>query len=1567
MAKPTALNRDTRPQEQPEGTYPFGKNGIQNELNQAVINEPGFQKMAAVIPYRYCGVIETDTKPVIFSTDNTNSAIGFFNPDTQLYEPIVDDNPSQRKNWPSDGSRIGFNLESYITGQAQRNYKAELVIAFTDKSLYPMYLNCDNPVINSANDLRLFPYFNPPVISPKQDSGGQLDAGAYYVTIGYEKNDGTSTPYSPLSPVVIITPGAIQGTTDKAISILLTNVDTNYDFVRVAVVSKKAGVITAVELADNVPITSSTLNLSYTGIESTVDVTLEEILIPPARYDRVGCIGQLNDALYIGDLHAEADLNDMQPYALSTKIEWVSSLISAITPPEDHKTGITRSMMHQEVYAVYIRYKLTRGGFTKWFITAGNVPLSADLATSTEATAGGETVATAKYKVEDTIPYFDAAAKTGGCGIWQNTTELYPDTADFDASAIGGPNLRNQKVLHHRMPSLRWCKAHLYTAEAEYGRTKLDMLGIRAVNVRIPAKYQGVISGYEIGYAKRSIGNMTVYGQSIMMHTMTNSFEVGQPSDVALLYTTGGNWRANIYHKADHNFDNNWELQFPRLDTMRFHAFDLLFNKPSITPNFISAQLKLSKNDMWTTGAYLEDGDGADKNDDSAEPQVFLVDYTTGSTPAQIGIGKQLRKIKNSLYLTGGADALNFINMHHEDCYAATLAGTDWQLNTSNSGLRVRGQGYTERGLGCPQFEEGYLVNLLAVKDDLYNTFYSQPLVSAGSAKLLADTTPFWCGDTFICDYTFHTYGRHETNDGWGAGKQGKKAIRRFICESASNIHQRYEIAGNVYSKWYPHNPVSAGGNPNVIGNPQLCYITNFDRSFDPNQFGYTKDFNALNDLISSEIYSPFREYITDFPYRIHRGGKLPKTSKPRSWRTFLPLDYYEMQKNMGKMKNLVGQDDRLIIHMENCLFQTQDKAKFTTDIIDVTLGTGEIFQFEPQPADGAKLGYGGTQHDLACVQTPAGYVFVDAQLGEIYLFKGQLMNLNPGLNAFLREYLKQSAVNVYLGNGITIGYDQKYKRLLLSVKNKQMPVYKVFQDTTDFWNNLVVGDIILYKGRFLQYGGLNDTSFDCPADPVIHVITWQAASPGCMLNGSGQNTGFIVYATRQRLTDGTLDGYSEANSVAGGLGPYFPPVKDTDTCPPPAATVTWKGADPVCQKGELTTAATVTNAGYCVAPSPLNVYGDFFTRIYKPGFSNTSIALITAPSSDVEAEMTTAVQWKNAAGNTTHGPCNRSGVWIDSDCNGTKDALTTGVQVTIPFAYNNGGPARTVYVGVMGDNEFTLKVNGATIAQTDGTRSLQNFHIFHIFPVTLLAGQTNYFNVVGVGDGSVNDSIGMIVYDNTAAQLEAATNDASLTILFNSISLVGTGIDVATCPTGYNLDNTGGIYICKKPGDNDGTVIYNTRCRLLNGVPDGFCEPNAADGNYVNSVVNTGICPLPVVDGLRCGSNVSESYNGSDFHAYDEQTILTADITADISVNWQVLDRPNRISIKRDGTQIMTTGWKGTAAYTGPWGTSLSQATSGTLTFTPDAGHIYTIVVEAGPADTANPSTDSYAYSITC
>ena len=289
-----------------------------------------------------------------------------------------------------------------------------------------------------------------------------------------------------------------------------------------------------------------------------------------------------------------------------------------------------------------------------------------------------------------------------------------------------------------------------------------------------------------------------------------------------------------------------------------------------------------------------------------------------------------------------------------------------------------------------------------------------------------------------------------------------------------------------------------------------------------------------------------------------------------------------------------------------------------------------------------------------------------------------------------------------------------------------------------------------------------------------------------------------IVFSTTDPA--GTLyEGFIKTDCGGGSIGVNFnwvTPCLCTDGTysPDPSGTI--------CDKTD-TISATITHSGYCLTSNLVGnaAYSNYGSRIYNPGFSEATIFLAAGTADTyIYGNMTSYSQWSNTVLSSTVGPMNREAVWIDSDCNGTKDALGAGVQTTISAQFNNVGGNRTIFIGVGGDNQFKVVVNGVVIVDTGTTSSVLQFKIWHIIPVNIVPG-VNYFNVVATGDGSVNDAIAMVVYDNTAAQILAATADAQLNIIFKSSSLNGTTFDVATCPTGYSLDSSGGSgsYVCTR------------------------------------------------------------------------------------------------------------------------------------------------------------------------
>mgnify|MGYP000740078664 FL=1 len=1004
--KPTkGLNKDLRPEEQPEGTYFYGKNGLQADRMGTVTNEPGFLKLIeSLVPFRFIinGILETDTsKVIVFSTDDTGSCVQLVDVETKDVDYEFIDTLHNYS--------LGFKANNYITGEVQRNHKGEIICSFTDKNTFPKYINFADPETSTLNSWNLFPQFEEPTIQKSVLPGGFIDVGSHYVALRYFKTDGTRTAFTKVTSAVIITTNDGTDVADKAIQIQISNQDLAYSLMEVAVISKVKGVTSAKTL-DKIPVTGGTYTVTYTGDNTVNDITVEEILTPQVNYDRCGTMTQLNDSLYIGDLHNDLDMLDLQPYANLVDMKWYSELLDLEAIPEEHITGRKKSLKHGEVYATYIRYR-ANGRFSPWYhIPASNMPLSME-ATSAPGSVGG--LAVPLFKVEDTVTAFDPTGKYGITGPYKNETEQYPNVDAFDSTALGGRDLRGANVLHHKMPSVKFCKENLYATETEYGSKKLDLLGLKAENITIPTKYQGIIDGYEIGYAKRTIQNMTVYSQGLLLHGSTNTAVTSTE-----FQSTGHNWNAQSHEVSQSN--------------LRFHGLDVLLNTPAIKPSHISTQLRLMVNTktMFTPWSYPTGGSASGAKGCS----VHKSDVFKDGTATALGTIDNINKIEEPRYVKVNSKVDDYNNQYMESCLQGKLSGTPIPF-----GAPVDIRPLTTGNATVPV--ETYLTELCDIKSDLYNSFYAQEIVSAGDTINIGNTQTVWGGDIFLSVYTFHTYGImddswnlvYDSNNKYAVpADRTRRIVHRVLCETVSNHYARYEELGNNYSKWFDNNTLDTSN-----GKDGNAYPLDFTSKLDPNQIKIVKGAEGINDFVVPHIYSPYRDYLTDFPYRVHRGGKLDRQNNQRSWRTFLALDYYECQKDKGFIINLEGMDDRLLIHHENALFATRDKAKLESGLLGVTIGSGDIFQLEPQEVQGSKLGYGGTQHDLACIRTPIGYIFPDSKQGELFLYNaGKLQKLNPGLNNFFREYLPTLGKNTFIGNGITIGWDHEYKRILTTVKS---------------------------------------------------------------------------------------------------------------------------------------------------------------------------------------------------------------------------------------------------------------------------------------------------------------------------------------------------------------------------------------------------------------------------------------------------------------------------------------------------------------------------------------------------
>jgi hypothetical protein len=228
----------------------------------------------------------------------------------------------------------------------------------------------------------------------------------------------------------------------------------------------------------------------------------------------------------------------------------------------------------------------------------------------------------------------------------------------------------------------------------------------------------------------------------------------------------------------------------------------------------------------------------------------------------------------------------------------------------------------------------------------------------------------------------------------------------------------------------------------------------------------------------------------------------------------------------------------------------------------------------------------------------------------------------------------------------------------------------------------------------------------------------------------------------------------------------------------------------------ELTIAATPPTGtpGTLVAQNFAS-YGTCGSYIYDPGYAVNG----TGPSTQISLSNPF---WKNggtcADNNTTDGPLNRSGLWANT----IMDNQEVGFGVCLDFTEDT-----TVYIGIGCDNYGIIQLDGAVVIQQDpvvlaieypSAGSLVCFRIWHIYPVLIPAGshilELIGFNVSGPA------ALGVEVYNNTAAEIAAATDYTGLNLIFSSKNYVGQPVQIGTGNVGYTCPATYALQTCSSP-----------------------------------------------------------------------------------------------------------------------------------------------------------------------
>lgn len=251
---------------------------------------------------------------------------------------------------------------------------------------------------------------------------------------------------------------------------------------------------------------------------------------------------------------------------------------------------------------------------------------------------------------------------------------------------------------------------------------------------------------------------------------------------------------------------------------------------------------------------------------------------------------------------------------------------------------------------------------------------------------------------------------------------------------------------------------------------------------------------------------------------------------------------------------------------------------------------------------------------------------------------------------------------------------------------------------------------------------------------------------------------------------------------------------------------------------GYKSTNAIVPSNPYPVENGSAVEYSVFGTKIYPVSINGSNIVYGWNNKGDEvipnTATLLSTSYWRNIAANTTDGPGNRHGIWANDGQTGSQDEP---LYKWIGFSkcIDNITVGKIYYVGLFADNQFRLMLNGSIILDTDQDGSLDGttltFKYWHIYPIYIPAGK-NTLELTALNEGQ-KAGFGCVIYDNTPAQLAAATSNNDLNIIFNSKLI--TTIDIVrdpsglletpgyTCPSGYNTYSP-----C-----NNGECLQNITC----------------------------------------------------------------------------------------------------------------------------------------------------------
>lgn len=490
-------------------------------------------------------------------------------------------------------------------------------------------------------------------------------------------------------------------------------------------------------------------------------------------------------------------------------------------------------------------------------------------------------------------------------------------------------------------------------------------------------------------------------------------------------YLRDGFWNISEEHSGTYFRVNNQDREESVFISLGNQMYNLSY--PSLYYSYDNTQYSNTSNEVTTRRNYDGIGRSSKLTGNTAVPYVSLKQYS----PSQYGT------IDNISWLPTGF--CGTLENSEENC--EVVLGGD--IFITRFALKRKFPYFTTTAFGLPPltpFKYSNYFNINGSDTTSSTRFYLD-------YKINGTDNPTYATYVFPSDKSKYNFDAADVN-GIYVEEPSKfylysYGFPHFLVESEINCNFRYakrEDHENFYPNVGDVIEYTQERNVSIRENEKFFYNTVYSSTPTRSNtrmlpFNYSKSlYDRLNNLKNSVIYS--KQGIDEY-------------SLIGSWLNYKPADSYTFDQSYGDLVSMEGMEsEKMMARFTNgvAVFGSVDvlRDRLTAEVKE--LGAGGIFSARAVSFNKTELGYGGSQH-RAMVSCDFGRFWADAKRGKVFNSAQEkgLEEITEGCEKWFKENLPFKILrkfptididNTYKGIGLTMGWDDRLKRVFLTKKD---------------------------------------------------------------------------------------------------------------------------------------------------------------------------------------------------------------------------------------------------------------------------------------------------------------------------------------------------------------------------------------------------------------------------------------------------------------------------------------------------------------------------------------------------